>query len=401
MVTWSSTPAPYRDKCFGDQSPAGNSYFSIATAFCTSDSAALRQSHQCPHHAPEALHAAHQIAYQARTPITLFILRHLQTCGEVAAVPLSPPAFPQSYRTGFTYVTRLGRLSGGVNNGAIIISIISNGFGEFRERTLFIHPLDEHIFLKLFCFRPNSPLQNFCSSRLSCRLDQFREDVAMFSHSYGNYQQPVLQNDNGFADMDQVSPVSSYHYPEPGSRAVQRSPSPITPPSTHAFPNEKTRSTEGFHRMATDLSSCSTLNQLCEHESEAKLTDGGEVAPEYSGAKRGPSTLRWWSAELICSLVALASLLAQITVLYIYDGQAQELWPSETFTLNALIAVLATVCRTSFMFTVCSVAAQAKWNRLSSLGGGDYFPLKDYALLDEASRGVWASAQLIWRFKGR
>ena len=145
----------------------------------------------------------------------------------------------------------------------------------------------------------------------------------------------------------------------------------------------------------------STLNPLREYDSEAKLTDAGEVAPEHPGAKRGPSTLRWWSAELICSLVALASLLAQITVLYIYDGQAQELWPSETFTLNALIAVLATVCRTSFMFTVCSVAAQAKWNRLSGLGGGEYFPLKDYALLDEASRGVWASAQLIWRFKGR
>lgn len=153
--------------------------------------------------------------------------------------------------------------------------------------------------------------------------------------------------------------------------------------------------------MATDLSSCSTLNPLREYDSEAKLTDGGGVAPEHPRVKRGPSTLRWWSAELICSLVALASLLAQITVLYIYDGQAQQLWPSETFTLNALIAVLATVCRTSFMFTVCSVAAQAKWNRLSSLGGSDYFPLKDYALLDEASRGVWASAQLIWRFKGR
>ncbi|KAM0428289.1 hypothetical protein ACHAPT_007190 [Fusarium lateritium] len=112
-----------------------------------------------------------------------------------------------------------------------------------------------------------------------------------------------------------------------------------------------------------------------------------------------PSALNWWSSELCC-LLSLASLAAQVGVLAHYNGKPQDSWPSQTLTLNALIATLSTICRISMMFTVGSLLAQAKWNRFSSGRGTAYFPLRDYALLDEASRGSWGSARILFRFKG-
>ncbi|RSL38118.1 hypothetical protein CEP53_015157 [Fusarium sp. AF-6] len=49
---------------------------------------------------------------------------------------------------------------------------------------------------------------------------------------------------------------------------------------------------------------------------------------------------------------------------------------------------------------VGSLLAQAKWNRFSSRRETDYFPLKDYALLDEASKGSWGGVRLLYRFRG-
>ncbi|EEU39547.1 uncharacterized protein NECHADRAFT_81843 [Fusarium vanettenii 77-13-4] len=95
-----------------------------------------------------------------------------------------------------------------------------------------------------------------------------------------------------------------------------------------------------------------------------------------------------------------SNLAAQVGVLARYDGKPQDSWPSQTLTLNALVATLSTICHTSLTCTVGSLLAQAKWNRFSSRRETDYFPLKDYALLDEASRGSWGSARLLYRFKG-
>ncbi|KAH7260117.1 hypothetical protein B0J15DRAFT_491860 [Fusarium solani] len=125
-----------------------------------------------------------------------------------------------------------------------------------------------------------------------------------------------------------------------------------------------------------------------------------DASPTTAKTPKPPSVLSWWFLEILCCLLSLASLAAQVGVLARYNGKPQDSWPSQTLTLNALIATLSTICRTSLMCTVGSLLAQAKWNRFSSRRGTEYFPLKDYALLDEASRGSWGSARLLYRFKG-
>ena len=126
-----------------------------------------------------------------------------------------------------------------------------------------------------------------------------------------------------------------------------------------------------------------------------------DASPATAKLPKPPSVLSWWFLEILCCLLSLASLAAQVGVLARYNDKPQDSWPSQTLTLNALIATLSTMCRTSLMCTVGSLLAQAKWNRFSSRRGTEYFPLEDYALLDEASRGSWGSARLLYRFKGR
>jgi hypothetical protein len=107
------------------------------------------------------------------------------------------------------------------------------------------------------------------------------------------------------------------------------------------------------------------------------------------------SLLHWWYLDIIAAATSLASLAAIIGVLLAYDGKSQEEWASDVLTINGLVAILATVCRGTFMTTVASILSQEKWNRFS----GSTNKFEDFVLFDEASRGLLGSLRLLWRFK--
>ncbi|KAH6871527.1 hypothetical protein B0T10DRAFT_541469 [Thelonectria olida] len=87
-------------------------------------------------------------------------------------------------------------------------------------------------------------------------------------------------------------------------------------------------------------------------------------------------------------------------MLYHYNRRPQDSWPIDTITINGMIAILATICRSAFMAVVAAVLAQTKWNWFSGQHGQYTARLADFALFDNAARGPFGSAQLIWRFKG-
>ncbi|KXH66956.1 hypothetical protein CSAL01_07954 [Colletotrichum salicis] len=124
-------------------------------------------------------------------------------------------------------------------------------------------------------------------------------------------------------------------------------------------------------------------SQLGDHD----ILPSRENALDSVGESPTYSTLRWWYLEIGCCFLAIASLVAQAIVLWQYDGKPQDAWPSTTLTLNGLIAILATVCRATFMIAVGAILSQAKWNHFS--GGGKksgYQRLDDFTLIDDASR---------------
>jgi hypothetical protein len=88
--------------------------------------------------------------------------------------------------------------------------------------------------------------------------------------------------------------------------------------------------------------------------------------------------------------------------LKIFDGKPQDSWLGGDLTINGLIAILATICRTCLMFSVAACLAQGKWNQLESNHEVNKKPyqLGSFALFDEASKGPWGSTRLLWKYKG-
>ncbi len=126
----------------------------------------------------------------------------------------------------------------------------------------------------------------------------------------------------------------------------------------------------------------------------------GHPPPSATRPVRERPTLYWWFLEIFSCSAAAACLAALATVLLVYDGRPQDSWPSSVLTLNGLVALLATLCRTFFMVSVAAALAQEKWNEISRRYQDSYCQLRDFALFDEAARGPMGSVQLLWRFKG-
>ena len=126
--------------------------------------------------------------------------------------------------------------------------------------------------------------------------------------------------------------------------------------------------------------------------------DQGLYSPDPTLALRAsllPLLKSWWS-EILCCLISIACLVALGLVLRAYDGQLLPAW-SGGITLNTVVALLSTVCRTMFVLAASQALSQAKWNwfKLSPR------PLTDLCAFDDASRGPWGSLKLVVATKGR
>lgn len=107
-----------------------------------------------------------------------------------------------------------------------------------------------------------------------------------------------------------------------------------------------------------------TYNPIATEESRAPSPDVFRIGPEVQGTvgmpgdARAPcrpltklATLRAWTFELLALVVSVASFVAIIILLKMYDGCRQ---PSFSFSIgvSTLIAVFTTALRASMMFTV-------------------------------------------------
>ncbi|KAM0723166.1 hypothetical protein Q7P37_001366 [Cladosporium fusiforme] len=107
---------------------------------------------------------------------------------------------------------------------------------------------------------------------------------------------------------------------------------------------------------------------------------------------------RWWPWEWLCEMLAVASLGAMILVLIQYNDKPQSEWQMPYFTLNGLIAFLATLTKTGLIIPVSAAIGQRKWLRFlpNRKGSRQARRLGDFETFDEASRGAFGSAKLIF-----
>ena len=114
---------------------------------------------------------------------------------------------------------------------------------------------------------------------------------------------------------------------------------------------------------------------------------------------------RWWVPEIFASILSICAILAIAIVLRVYDGRGlDDLHLPAGFTLNGLIAAIATFDRVFLIVPVGSAISQEAWLWFAHNGGkaNPKSRLRDLNLSDSASRGAWGAFIFIfytpWRW---
>jgi hypothetical protein len=117
--------------------------------------------------------------------------------------------------------------------------------------------------------------------------------------------------------------------------------------------------------------------------------------PPTSKTKSGS---HWWPWEWLCELLAVGSLGAMVALLWYYHDKPQSEWQQSYFTLNGLIAFLATLIKTGLIVPVSAAIGQRKWLRFipGRTSAHRARRLGDFEIFDEASRGSVGSMKLMF-----
>ncbi|KAF2729492.1 hypothetical protein EJ04DRAFT_502196 [Polyplosphaeria fusca] len=97
-----------------------------------------------------------------------------------------------------------------------------------------------------------------------------------------------------------------------------------------------------------------------------------------------------WTWEVLSTLGSVASLIAMIIVLAVYNGR--EIFSWHGVTLNAVVSVLSTASKALLLFALSEAVGQWKWVAFSRRPR----PLMDLERVDAASRGALGSVEWLW-----
>ncbi|KAK4211860.1 hypothetical protein QBC37DRAFT_319312 [Rhypophila decipiens] len=106
--------------------------------------------------------------------------------------------------------------------------------------------------------------------------------------------------------------------------------------------------------------------------------------------RRRKGVLRGWYPEMICCGISAICLYAIVEILLVYDENSFPVYPLGG-TLNSLVALLSSICSMSCTFIVAEGVSQMKWNHYARDN-----PLADLQAFDNASRGIFGAAKLIF-----
>ncbi|KAK1579917.1 uncharacterized protein LY79DRAFT_521731 [Colletotrichum navitas] len=101
-----------------------------------------------------------------------------------------------------------------------------------------------------------------------------------------------------------------------------------------------------------------------------------------------------WMFEVVSLVVAILATTAIIGVLGAYDGKPLASWHFQ-ITINAVIALLATVATATMAVVLSSGISQLKWIHFIRRR-----PLSDMEIFDDASRGTWGALMMLIKLRG-
>ena len=120
--------------------------------------------------------------------------------------------------------------------------------------------------------------------------------------------------------------------------------------------------------------------------------------------ERGHAYLLWWVPEIVASILSVASLMAVVWILRVFEGRSiSDNQLPDWLTPNSIIAAISTLNRVCLLVPVSSAISQEAWLWVSSKRHKAAYQsrLIDLDLSDNASRGAWGSLVLLVRARGR
>ena len=100
-----------------------------------------------------------------------------------------------------------------------------------------------------------------------------------------------------------------------------------------------------------------------------------------------------WFIEIAAIIISITSFIAIIAISHYYDGKPLFIW--HRITINTVISIFSTVSRITLIVAVSAGLGQWRWTHFV----GRSRPLKDFEILDAASRGSTGSLRLLWMTK--
>lgn len=105
----------------------------------------------------------------------------------------------------------------------------------------------------------------------------------------------------------------------------------------------------------------------------------------------------WWLWEILSSFVSVLSFLFIVVILIVHDSSSLPDWPF-VFNINSVISFFATIAKLSLASVVGATISQSKWLWYRQEKPR---PLQDLQLFDDASRGPWGAASLLFNLRAR
>ncbi|KAM5346312.1 hypothetical protein ACJ41O_009317 [Fusarium nematophilum] len=104
----------------------------------------------------------------------------------------------------------------------------------------------------------------------------------------------------------------------------------------------------------------------------------------------------WWWWEILGAALSCVAMVLLLVLLIKSDGLSLESW-TLPIRPNSLISVFTTVAKTAMMVPVASCLSQLKWRHFTHNGD----KMSALQVFDDASRGPWGSAMLLFNLRRR
>lgn len=182
------------------------------------------------------------------------------------------------------------------------------------------------------------------------------------------------------ASRSSVQAISRSHSPSPNSQHIVRC---YTPDCEMKGPEAG--------RSLTSSSEGSSLDARIAPKSNTSSTTKHKLLNRTHLLSAWP----WWW-ELGACIGSVASFLAILGLLCVYNGKAQPDWPYGT-TVNSAVSSLSTMMKGFLLVPWAACISQSIW--ISYMSKPQV--LERLRIYDEASRGPLGALELIWTLKGR